>query len=132
MQMRKKRLRRRMPAIAVCLLSLLGPPPPDAQLVAPEKVNLATRVADWPRGDHAGALTNAWSDANSIPSGIARGCILEGTPRPRQLIFPNGFTPVHVSDGGLSLPAPVLIIVRNLESGGTGLFIANFVPAEQE
>jgi len=82
--------------------------------------------------DNANAIEQAWNDANSVPNGIARGCILDGTPGCRQLIYPNGFTSVYVSDGGLSLPAPVLIFVRNLESGANAVFVAAFVPTSSE
>lgn len=82
--------------------------------------------------DNANAIDQAWDDANSKPNGVTRGCILDGTPGCRQLIYPNGFASVYEVDGGLSLPAPVLIITRNLESGGTAVFIANFVPTNAE
>jgi len=82
--------------------------------------------------DNANDLEQAWKDANTIPNGVNRGCILEGAPGCRQLVYPNGFASVYESDGGLSLPAPVLIITRNLESGNTAVFIANFVPTSAE
>lgn len=82
--------------------------------------------------DNANAIEQAWKDANTIPNGIARGCILDGTPGCRQLIFPDGFASIYESDGGLSLPAPVLVIARNLESGSTAVFIANFVPTSPD
>ncbi len=77
--------------------------------------------------DNANALEKAWDDANSMPMGVSRGCILDGTPGCRQLIYPDGFASVYEA-GGLSLPGPVLIIARNLESGGWAVFVANFVP----
>lgn len=80
--------------------------------------------------DNANAFEKAWDDANSIPNGVARGCILDGTPGCRQLIYPNGFASVYEADGVLSLPAPVLIISRNLESGNTAVFVANFIPTQ--
>ena len=43
------------------------------------------------------------------------------------MIYPDGFASVYEA-GGLSLPGPVLIIARNLESGGWAVFVANFVP----
>lgn len=82
--------------------------------------------------DNANSLLDAWNDANSVPQGKQRGCILDGTPGCRQLIYPDGFTSVYSIEGGLSLPAPVAILVRNLESGGTAIFVANFVPTREE
>ena len=80
----------------------------------------------------ANAVDKAWKDANSIPrGGVARGCILDGTPGCRQLIYPDGFASVYQATG-LSLPAPVITIVRNLESGGMAVFVANFVPTPEE
>ena len=82
--------------------------------------------------ENADAVGTAWKEANSIPNGgVARGCILDGTPGCRQLIYSDGFASVYQA-GGLSLPAPVLIITRNLESGNNAVFIANFVPTEEE
>jgi len=81
--------------------------------------------------DNGNALQKAWDEANSTPMGVARGCILDGTPGCRQLIYPNGFTSVYEASG-LSLPGPVLIITRNLESGSWAVFVANFVPTEPE
>ncbi|MEE4330320.1 MAG: hypothetical protein V2J10_05585, partial [Wenzhouxiangella sp.] len=80
--------------------------------------------------DDANALEQAWNDANSIPSGVASGCILDLRPGCSQLRYPDGFTSVYESDGGLSLPASVLIITRNLKSGGSAVFTANFVPTD--
>jgi hypothetical protein len=83
--------------------------------------------------DKASALDSAWDDANSIPrGGVVSGCILSGTPGCRQLIYPDGFASVYDAEGLLNLPAPVLIIVRNLESGGTAVFVATFVAWEGE
>ncbi|MGK7296957.1 MAG: putative Ig domain-containing protein [Candidatus Wenzhouxiangella sp. M2_3B_020] len=78
--------------------------------------------------DNADAVGKAWDEANTSPMGVRRGCILDGSPGCRQLIYPNGFASVYQVDSGLSLPAPVIVIVRNLESGGMALFVANFVP----
>lgn len=80
--------------------------------------------------DNASALDAAWDDANSIPMGVTRGCLLVTTPGCRQLHYPDGFASVYDAEGLLNLPAPVLIIVRNLESGGTAVFVANFVAYE--
>jgi len=82
--------------------------------------------------DNANDLEQAWKDANTTPNGIVRGCILDGTPGCRQLIYPDGFASVYESDGGLSLPAPILIIARNLESGSIAVFVAGFVPTSEE
>ncbi|MEN1728347.1 MAG: PASTA domain-containing protein, partial [Pseudomonadota bacterium] len=82
--------------------------------------------------DNATALEDAWNQANSLPMGVRRGCILDNRPDCRQLIFPDGFASVYESDSVLSLPAPVLIITRNLSSGSVGIFIAAFVPTEPE
>lgn len=82
--------------------------------------------------DNADAVGKAWDEANSSPMGIRRGCILDNVPTCRQLIYPNGFASVYEVDSGLSLPAPVLTIVRNLESGGMALFVANFIPTSGE
>jgi hypothetical protein len=81
--------------------------------------------------DAADGLNDAWSDANSIPMGVVSGCILDNSPGCSQLIYPNGFTSVYKKDGGLSLPGPVLIITRNLVSGGSAIFVANFVPTRE-
>jgi hypothetical protein len=80
--------------------------------------------------DNASALESAWDDANSMPVGVTRGCILVTTPGCRQLLYPDGFASVYDAEGVLNLPAPVLMIVRNLESGGTAVFVANFVAYE--
>jgi len=80
--------------------------------------------------DNANALEKAWDDANSMPMGVSRGCILDGTPGCRQLIYPDGFASVYEA-GGLSLPGPVLIIARNLESGSWAVFVANFIPTSE-
>ncbi|NKI34565.1 PASTA domain-containing protein [Wenzhouxiangella sp. XN79A] len=82
--------------------------------------------------DAATGLDQAWDDANSMPIGVARGCILDGTPGCRQLIYPDGFASVYEADGVLSLPGPVLIVARNLESGSWAVFVANFVPTAPE
>ncbi len=82
--------------------------------------------------ESANAIGTAWKEANSVPNGgVARGCILDGTPGCRQLIYSDGITSVYQASG-LSLPAPVLIIARNLESGNNAVFIANFVPTREE
>ena len=81
--------------------------------------------------DNADDLEQAWKEAKSSPMGVRRGCILDGTPGCRQLIYPDGFTSVYSVESGLSLPAPVLMIVRNLESGGIAVFVANFVPTAE-
>jgi hypothetical protein len=62
--------------------------------------------------------------------GVVRGCILDNNPACSQLVYPDGFTSVYKKDGGLSLPGPVLIITRNLVSGGSAIFVANFVPTQ--
>jgi hypothetical protein len=82
--------------------------------------------------DAADGLDDAWSDANSSPMGVVRGCILDNSPACSQLVYPDGFTSVYKKDGGLSLPGPVLIITRNLVSGGSAIFVANFVPTTQQ
>ena len=82
--------------------------------------------------DNANDLENAWKEANSSPMGVRRGCILDGTPGCRQLVYPAGVTSVYSVESGLSLPAPVLMIVRNLESGGIAVFVANFVPTSED
>ena len=82
--------------------------------------------------DSADALSDAWKDANSIPEDVRHGCILDGSPSCSQLIFPNGFASVYESEDVLSLPGPVLIIARNLESSNWAVFVANFVPTEPE
>ncbi|MEE4637500.1 MAG: putative Ig domain-containing protein [Wenzhouxiangella sp.] len=81
--------------------------------------------------DSANEVEQAWNDANSIPSGVASGCILDLRPGCGQLLYPDGFTSVYSSDGGLSLPASVLIITRNLKSGGSVVFTANFMPTTE-
>ena len=78
--------------------------------------------------DNADAVGRAWKEANSSPMGVRRGCILDNRPNCSQLIYPDGFASVYQAGSGLSLPAPVIIVVRNLESGGMALFVANFVP----
>jgi hypothetical protein len=82
--------------------------------------------------DNADAVDTAWKEANSSPMGVQRGCILDNRPTCRQLVYPDGFASVYQVDSGLSLPAPVLLIVRNLESGGIALFVANFVPTRDD
>ncbi|WP_181918981.1 putative Ig domain-containing protein [Wenzhouxiangella sediminis] len=82
--------------------------------------------------DNASALEAAWDDANSIPMGVTSGCILVTTPGCRQLNYPEGFASVYDAEGLLNLPASILIIVRNLESGGTAVFVATFVAYEGE
>ena len=52
--------------------------------------------------------------------------VLRGSPL-RSVVKHDGFASVYEA-GGLSLPGPVLIIARNLESGGWAVFVANFVP----
>ncbi|MEE4637498.1 MAG: putative Ig domain-containing protein [Wenzhouxiangella sp.] len=81
--------------------------------------------------DAADGLDDAWSDANSIPVGVVRGCILDNSPACSQLVYPDGFTSVYKKEGGLSLPGPVLIITRNLVSAGSAVFVANFVPTTE-
>ena len=82
--------------------------------------------------ENANGVGTAWREANSIPrGGMARGCILDGSPGCRQLIYPDGFASVYQASG-LSLPASVIVIVRNLESGGMAVFVANFVPTAEE
>ena len=81
--------------------------------------------------DDANALEKAWDEANTIPMGVRSGCILDGTPGCRQLIYPDGFASVYDASG-LSLPGPVLIIARNLESHGWAVFVANFVPFKEQ
>jgi hypothetical protein len=78
--------------------------------------------------DNATALKDAYDEANSLPMGILRGCILDNRPDCLQLVYPDGFASVHKVDTGLSLPGSVLILVRNLKSGANALFVANFVP----
>lgn len=81
--------------------------------------------------DAADGLNDAWNDANSIPMGVVSGCILDSRPECAQLVYPQGFTSVYKKEGGLSLPGPVLILIRNLVSGGSAIFVANFVPTTQ-
>ena len=82
--------------------------------------------------DNADAVGEAWKEANSSPMGIrARLHPGQHAPNCRQLVYPDGFASVYQVDSGLSLPAPVIVIVRNLESGGMGVFVANFVPTTE-
>lgn len=82
--------------------------------------------------DNGNALQKAWDEANSMPMGVNRGCILDGAPGCRQLVYPDGFTSIYETDGGLSQPGPVLIIANKLESGSWAVFVANFVPTRPE
>jgi len=82
--------------------------------------------------DNADAVGQAWDEANTSPMGIQRGCILDNGPTCRRLVYPDGFASVYKVDSGLSLPAPVIVIVRNLKSGGMAVFVANFVPTADE
>ncbi|MEE4296430.1 MAG: PASTA domain-containing protein, partial [Wenzhouxiangella sp.] len=45
--------------------------------------------------DAADGLNDAWNDANSIPMGVVRGCILDNNPACSQLVYPDGFTSVY-------------------------------------
>lgn len=83
--------------------------------------------------DNANAIGTAWQEANSVPGSVLRGCILDNSPACRQLVYPDGLASVYGAEGGLSLPAPVVFIVRNLEPGfdTIAVAIANFVPTQQ-
>lgn len=121
-------------------VTMIGPSLLDAAqnaasgLSSASDLKQANTAMDFVQGvlDDADALEQAWNDANSIPRGVATGCILDLTPGCGQLRFPDGFTSVYESDGGLSLPASVLIITRNLKSGGSAVITANFVPTQAE
>ncbi len=82
--------------------------------------------------DSINQAASDWNRANSVPGGQVRGCLFDGSPGCGQLVYPDGFSSVYKLTGGFNLPAPVLIIARNLESGGSAIFIANFVPTREE
>lgn len=83
--------------------------------------------------DLAGDVTAALENANSSPTDNLHGCLFDAHPACRQLVYPDGFKSVYQSTAGLNLPAPVIIIVNNLGSGGgMGVFVANFVPTREE
>ena len=82
--------------------------------------------------DNADAIQQSWEEANTVPSAVLRGCILDNFPTCRQLVYPGGIASVYKVESGLSLPAPVAVIVRNLEGGGMAVAVANFVPARED
>ncbi|MGK7296955.1 MAG: PASTA domain-containing protein, partial [Candidatus Wenzhouxiangella sp. M2_3B_020] len=82
--------------------------------------------------DNANAIQESWEEANTVPSAVLRGCILDNFPTCRQLVYPGGIASVYKVESGLSLPAPVAVIVRNLEGGGMAVAVANFVPTRGE
>jgi hypothetical protein len=82
--------------------------------------------------DNANAIQESWEEANTVPSAVLRGCTLDNFPTCRQLVYPGGIASVYKVESGLSLPAPVAVIVRNLEGGGMAVAVANFVPAREE
>lgn len=81
---------------------------------------------------NADAVGSAWREANSVPTEVLQGCILDGFPTCRQLVYAGGIASVYKVDSGLSLPAPAAVIVRNLDGGGMAVFVANFLPTREE
>lgn len=67
----------------------------------------------------------AWNQANAEPDVVVQGCLFNPDPACHQLIFTDGFRSVHSSG---FLPAPVLVIVRNVSDSGFGTLVVNFLP----
>lgn len=49
-----------------------------------------------------------------------------------QLVYNDGFKDVYKADGPLALPAPVLIVIHGSATGTFNVFVANFLPHEEE
>jgi outer membrane protein assembly factor BamB len=77
-------------------------------------------------------VVKAFSEANSAPSAVLRGCLFDNLPDCRQLLYPNGIKSVYEANGGLNLPASVVIVVRNLAGGGMNFIVANFFPTRED
>ncbi len=122
-------------------VTIVGPTLIDAVLVALDGLPSAEDAKDLnsindaiqTQIDNADAIGTAWQEANSVPESVLRGCILDNSPACRQLVYPEGLTSVYGAEGGLSLPAPVVFIVRNLEPGfdTMAVAVASFVPSQQ-
>ncbi|MEM1082295.1 MAG: hypothetical protein AAGH65_12000, partial [Pseudomonadota bacterium] len=81
--------------------------------------------------DNANAVNTAFDEANSSPSQVLRGCLLDSSPTCRQLLYPDGFKSVYKVESGPALPASVLIVVQNLAGGSFAVIVANFVPTRE-
>ncbi len=79
--------------------------------------------------DAARSVEDAFNKANSTPKATYRGCLFDPSPDCLQLIYPDGFASVYKSTG-LPIPAPVLIVVRNVSTGNFDVTLANFVPTQ--
>lgn len=79
------------------------------------------------------ALGKSYQQAHQLPDSTTNFCYLGNSPPCNQAVYSNGFNSVYAA-GGLPLPAPVLILVHNLdgsqaENGLWGSGVFNFLPS---
>jgi hypothetical protein len=78
-----------------------------------------------------GVADNAQAFADTLKvmeaDGVLRGCLFDFSSTCRELVFDDGLTSVYSSG---SFPAPVLLFVRNVNTGSWGMLIANFFPSD--
>lgn len=95
----------------------------------PESFDDLDEMVDFFEGvrDGAKAFTDAFFDEKNLyPSGVVRGCIFDFSSACSELVYDEGFRPVHKSG---SFPAPVLFLVRNVSTGSWGVVLASFFPS---
>ena len=79
-----------------------------------------------------GNITKLAGSIFSQPDGLSSGCILDPSPACGQLVHDDGFEDVYRKTGPLSLPAPVLMVIHGAATGTMNVFVANFLPYEEE
>ncbi len=116
-------------------------------LVGPNQVNAARGVIDAFRAEVDGKSINsiikyikgiaqAVDDAGGSaqestqwPTDLAFGCILTDSNQCLELVYQDGFNSVY-SRSGFPIPAPVLIMVTNLDNGQWAFSLFNFLPGD--
>ncbi len=70
----------------------------------------------------------AFEEAYQVPDDVLYGCVLSGDSRCRTAYYNDGFQSVYECSGWFCLPAPVLVLVHNLDKGTWAWGLFNFYP----
>jgi len=78
--------------------------------------------------DFLQGVPSLYQEANQPPDGTTANCILGNSPPCLQLVYNNGFNSVY-TNANFAIPAPVIVIVRNIPTGVYSSGVFDFVPA---
>lgn len=74
------------------------------------------------------SVPSLYQEAKQPPDGTSPTCILGNSPPCLQLVYNNGFNSVY-TNSNFAIPAPVMVIVRNIPTGVYSSGVFDFVPA---